>query len=139
MARRFWVVTVVVLGVWNLAFSGITVARAATVGELHCEGRDEPLGIDVAQPRLSWTIRSERRGELQSAYQVLVATSAEILSRDAGDLWDSSKVASARSYGLAYAGKALTSRTRCFGRSAFGTATGRPRPGARPPVGRWAS
>ncbi len=112
--REFWALGVWLTAVWGLALLGTTVARAATVGELRCEGRDNPLGIDVAQPRLSWMIESERRGEYQSAYQILVAASAEALSRDQGDLWDSGKVASSRSYGVEYAGKPLTSRTRCF-------------------------
>ena len=112
--REFWALGVWLTAVWGLALLGTTVVRAATVGELRCEGRDNPLGIDVAQPRLSWMIESERRGEYQSAYQILVAASAEALSRDQGDLWDSGKVASSRSYGVEYAGKPLTSRTRCF-------------------------
>ena len=107
MMRLFWALGVGILGVWGLAFLGGGAARAATVGELRCEGRDDPLGIDVALPRLSWTIRSQRRGELQTAYHVLVATSGEALARDEGDLWDSGKVASARSYGVAYAGRPL--------------------------------
>ncbi len=139
MKPLFLALGVGIICVWGLAFLRGNVARAATVGELRCEGRDDPLGINVAVPRLSWTIRAERRGELQSAYHVLAATSAEALARDEGDLWDSGKVASARSYGVAYAGKPLASRSAAFGRSEFGTATGRLRPGARPPAGRWAS
>jgi alpha-L-rhamnosidase len=102
------------LAVWGLALFGTAVVRAATVAEPRCEGRDDPAGIDVVQPRLSWTIRSERRGEVQSAYQILVAASPEALARDEGDLWDSGKVSSSRTYGVEYAGKPLASRTRCF-------------------------
>ena len=36
-----------------------------------------------------------------------MATNAEALARDEGDLWDSGKVASSRSYGVEYAGKPL--------------------------------
>jgi alpha-L-rhamnosidase len=106
---RFWV-----LGFLGLSFLGIANARSATVGELRCESREDPLGIDVVSPRLSWTISSQRRGEHQSAYRVLVASSPDALARDVGDLWDSGRVASPQSYGIEYAGKPLASRTRCL-------------------------
>jgi alpha-L-rhamnosidase len=32
-----------------------------------------PMGIDVAQPRLSWVLRSDIRGRKQTAYGILVA------------------------------------------------------------------
>jgi alpha-L-rhamnosidase len=38
------------------------------VEKLRCEGIAEPLGIDVAQPRLSWRMRSDERGARQTAY-----------------------------------------------------------------------
>ena len=51
--------------------------HAATMENLRCEARVNPAGIDVTKPRLSWVIQSARRGAAQSAYQVLVAASAE--------------------------------------------------------------
>ena len=48
-----------------------SVAHAVSVGDLRCEYRQEPLGIDVAKPRLSWQLSAGR----QTAYQV-VGTSA---------------------------------------------------------------
>jgi len=44
---------------------------------------------DMPQPRLGWWIDSDQRGEAQTAYQVLVATTPEILTKDQGDVWDS--------------------------------------------------
>jgi hypothetical protein len=32
-----------------------------------------PLGIDATAPRLSWAARSDQRGQIQSAYRILVA------------------------------------------------------------------
>ena len=51
--------------------------------------------------------------EAQTAYQVLVASSAGALAEDHGDLWDSGKTASDQS-ALVYAGKPLASRTVCY-------------------------
>ena len=107
MLRQVWVLCV--MGICFLT----TAAGAATVGDLRCESREEPLGIGVLNP-LSWTIRSERRGERQSAYQILVADAPEGLAQDEGNLWDSGKTVSPRSYGVEYAGKPLVSRLRCF-------------------------
>jgi alpha-L-rhamnosidase len=62
---------------------------------LRCEYLDNPLGIDVVRPRLSWVLiasEAELRGQRQAAYQILVASSLERLVRDEGDLWDSGKV-----------------------------------------------
>jgi len=92
---------------------------AAQVANLRCEYREQPLGIDVAKPRLSWVIaersqKTEIRGQKQTAYQVLVAASPELLAEDKGDLWDSGKVASDQSIQVEYAGQPLASRMRCF-------------------------
>ena len=93
---------------------------------LLCEYRENPLGIDVSKPRLSWVIGSENskletrnldastRGIKQFAYHVLVASSPEMLAQDKGDLWDSGKVESDQQNQIEYAGKPLASRMRCF-------------------------
>ncbi len=81
--------------------------------DLRCEYRSEPLGIDAERPRLSWVLASGRRGEVQTAYRVLVASSPEALAAERGDLWDSGRVASAESLSVAYAGVPLRSGQRC--------------------------
>jgi alpha-L-rhamnosidase len=55
-----------------------------------------------------------QRGLKQTAYQILVASSEELLKQDKGDLWDSGKVMSDQSVNVEYAGKSLTSNQRCF-------------------------
>ena len=119
--RRHAAFAIVAVGL----FCGISVASAAEVADLRCEYRSGPLGIDVATPRLSWRIedggprtevrdqRPEVRGQMQSAYQVLVASTPELLANDQGDLWDSGKVDSAQSIQVEYAGKRLESRQAC--------------------------
>ncbi len=81
---------------------------------LRCEYRVNPLGIDEAQPRLTWRIESDERGIRQTAYQILVTSSAKLLNANSGDLWDSGKISSAVTVNIAYAGKALVSRQQCF-------------------------
>jgi len=84
------------------------------VVDLRCEYMSNPLGVDVTQPRLSWKLESRWRGQKQTAYQVLVADSEGMLKDDRGNLWDSGKVASDQSIHVVYAGRPLTSRTRCY-------------------------
>jgi len=81
---------------------------------LRCEYLRDPLGIDVRRPRLSWVLESDRRGQKQTAYRILVASSEENLRNDIGDLWDSGKVGSDETAHIAYAGKPLRSRMRCY-------------------------
>ncbi len=81
---------------------------------LRCEYLENPLGIDVAQPRLSWYVTSDERGQLQTAYRILVASSDEKLRNDNGDLWDSKKVLSEESVQVLYAGIKLSSGMKCF-------------------------
>ena len=93
----------------------VGISSAAVVTEnLRCEYLRDPLGIDATSPRLSWIITSSRRGEMQTAYQVLVASTKKLLDGNKGDLWDSGKVASDESCQITYSGKPLISREDCF-------------------------
>lgn len=89
-------------------------SAAANAGGLRCENLENPLGIDATQPRLSWMLNSTARGEKQTAYQIIVASSTTKLKASDGDLWDTGKVESDQSIQLNYAGKPLASRTECF-------------------------
>jgi len=82
--------------------------------DLKCESAVAPLGIDVSAPRLSWQLRDDARGSRQTAWQVLVASSGELLAADRGDLWDSGRVASDQTAWIAYAGRPLASSQRVF-------------------------
>lgn len=81
---------------------------------LRCEMLENPQGIDISHPRLSWQIVGSGRNILQTAYQVIVSSSAERLTRDEGDLWDSHLVRSGSSILVNYSGKALKSRMGCY-------------------------
>ncbi len=83
------------------------------VSGLTCEYAADPLGVDVARPRFGWVLKSDTRGQVQSAYQILVAGSAVKLKADVGDKWDSGKVKSARSANVEYRGTLLTSGEAC--------------------------
>jgi len=70
----------------------------------------QPLGIDKT-PMFSWMADMEGFGKAQSAYQIIVSSTAEKAAAHEGDLWDSGKIAGADNFDVAYAGAALTSKT----------------------------
>ena len=120
---------------WLLAFSAIPFvsAIAADLTNLRCEYRDNPLGIDAPQPRLSWVmVEPAARSQRQTAYQVLVATTAELLKLDQGDLWDSGKVVSGESLQIEYGGKPLLSKSRCCWKVRVWDKDGKPSEWSRP-------
>lgn len=103
----------------TLLLAGLLLCSAALseplhIGALRCEYLDNPLGIDVTAPRLGWLLASPERGARQTAWQVLVASSSDLLAQDKGDLWDSGKIPSDQSAQVVYAGKTLQSGQACF-------------------------
>jgi alpha-L-rhamnosidase len=115
MLHRYRVISLSVCAV--LIVCGLTVVPTAEWAQgappaplnLRCEYLKNPVGIDVLKPRFSWIIENPARGEGQSAYELLVASASELLSRNQGDQWDSGKVSSEDSAQVVYAGKALES------------------------------
>ncbi len=127
---------VVGLGAACAAFTALTLPLAAApVRYLRTEYLVNPLGIHETAPRFSWVINSNRRGEKQTGYQVLVASSPELLLKGKGDLWDSGKVISAESTHVVYGGKALHSREHCWWTVRVWDADGKPGPWA--PTATW--
>lgn len=79
--------------------------------QLRCESLINPLGVDLKKPRLSWRVESPERNQLQSAYQVLAASTPDLLARNHGDFWDTGRVESSQTLDLVYEGKPLQSHT----------------------------
>jgi alpha-L-rhamnosidase len=86
------------------------------VGHLRCEYLENPLGIDVLKPRLSWRLFSDRRGARQTAYRIIAAPSADDVTAERNLVWDSGRVESDQSIHVVYAGERLRSRQRVFWR-----------------------
>ncbi|QIP17321.1 family 78 glycoside hydrolase catalytic domain [Spirosoma aureum] len=80
---------------------------------LRTEYKINPV-VDAAKPRLSWELTSAIRGQVQTAYQIMVASSPNLLATDTPDLWNSTKLASNATNQIEYAGKLLPSRTVCY-------------------------
>ncbi|WP_299430205.1 family 78 glycoside hydrolase catalytic domain [uncultured Maribacter sp.] len=84
---------------------------SVTLLDLRCEYRINPLGIDNTSPRLSWKLEGNHqgRGQKQTAYQILVASSLDVLSNNKGDVWNSGKIETNQSVNNTYQGNTLES------------------------------
>jgi alpha-L-rhamnosidase len=101
-----------------IATAHIAVAKPKSpslwVGSLKVEQMSSPMGIDARHPRLSWVIGSTQNDVRQTAYEIIVASSAEKLAKDEGDIWSSGKVESDSSVLVGYKGAPLKSNQRCY-------------------------
>ena len=89
-------------------------AALLRVDQLSCDSLENPMGIDDVQPRLTWILDSDIRGEKQTACQILIASSPELLGQDKGDLWDTGKLMCDETIGTVYAGTPLLSQEHCY-------------------------
>ncbi|MDP4209566.1 MAG: family 78 glycoside hydrolase catalytic domain [Bacteroidota bacterium] len=90
------------------AFGKIKVEKPVT------EYNANPIGIDIAKPRLSWQLISDVNNSLQTAYEIHAADSPELLKGNKKLLWNSGKVTSDQSVNIEYAGPALKSAQRVW-------------------------
>src|SRR5690554_467609 len=86
------------------------------VTDLRTEYTNNPLGIDVTKPRLSWKMNSRGRGQTQTAYQIQVASSESELLDDNPDMWNTDQVKSDQSVNVEYEGEPLESGKRYYWR-----------------------
>lgn len=86
------------------------------VADLKCEYKTNPIGIDNASPRFSWKLIQEKqtRGQKQTAFQILVASSLTKLNDNIGDVWDSGKIETDQSLHNTYQGAPLVSAKKYF-------------------------
>jgi alpha-L-rhamnosidase len=108
MFKRYIVITAFLTFSLNAAFAQVSLQNLRT------ELLQEPLGIDVLKPKLSWEIHSAQRDVKQTAYQVLVASSVDKLTEKDADIWNSGQVNSATSVYNEYAGQALKSKNKYY-------------------------
>lgn len=84
-----------------------TTASPLRIVQQRTEYRVNPIGLDVALPRMQWQLESALENEWQTAYRVRVAGSEAALVDGEADLWDSGKVHSGESTQIVYGGSPL--------------------------------
>ena len=85
---------------------------AYEVEEIRCQSKLNPVGVGRT-PQFSWTLSSDQRCQIQSAYHIRVANCPENLSNEQGPCWDSGKVTSSQTLHVPYQGSPLKSGT-CY-------------------------
>ena len=75
--------------------------------KLLVEYAENPINIDIPNPRFSWIIASAGRNQTQQAFRLFVASSGKLLSEKDADLWDSGKISSSETLQHEYGGRPL--------------------------------
>ena len=73
--------------------------------------RRQTAAIRSATPFLGWVVNSDRPNTLQTAYQIMVASSRDLLDRNEADMWNSNRTESDESVAVLYRGKPLQTST----------------------------
>jgi alpha-L-rhamnosidase len=100
--------------------------KPAAPAGLLVNGVSNPLAIEREATRFSWRSEDGGRGERQTAYQIMVASSADSLARGNADYWDSGKVDSDQSASVEYMGKPLPPAARIWWKVRIWDQTGKP-------------
>ncbi|MBR9999191.1 MAG: family 78 glycoside hydrolase catalytic domain [Cyclobacteriaceae bacterium] len=100
--------------------------REIEFSSLLCEYEENPLGIDNPAPRLTWIPENTLQGGFQTAWQVLVSDSPEMLDRDEGNIWDSGRVFSSQSAQVEYEGKPLQTARKYYWKVRIWDQAGKP-------------
>lgn len=78
--------------------------------DLKVEDQIDPIGIGDTTPEFSWITEDYESDQIQKAFQILVASSIDLLDENIADLWNSGKIKNNNSAYITYTGKSLTSR-----------------------------
>ena len=103
-----------ILFIWILSVISLSGFGKTTVVKTVCEYHENPVGIDIIQPRLSWQLQSDEKNVTQSAYEIRVAFSQSDLGKKGKQLWNSGKVMSGQSVNVVYEGPAIESMQRVW-------------------------
>ncbi|MEI7948245.1 MAG: alpha-L-rhamnosidase C-terminal domain-containing protein [bacterium] len=93
----------------GVSILSVNASWALTPHDLMCDLLAKPGWVPVpdARPQFSWCFKDGEQGDLQTAYQIQVATSTSCFRAETPDLWDSGKVMSGESLFVTYGGKPL--------------------------------
>jgi len=102
--------------------SGLSINFLTHAGQVFLNGYPTNTSLDQAvgrienfqfaeiaqkQPFFGWIVNSDLNNTVQTAYQILVSSSLENISKNKGDFWDSGKIESDQSLNITYSGKNL--------------------------------
>ncbi|MEM6380330.1 MAG: family 78 glycoside hydrolase catalytic domain, partial [Bacteroidota bacterium] len=102
---------------WVIIFTTLNTSfllAQVEVNNLVCEYLENPIGIAMAKPRLSWQLNASATDVMQAAYEIRAAESLKNLEKKNKLFWSSGKMDSDQSVNVNYAGPSLTSMQRVY-------------------------
>ena len=58
-----------------------------SVSQMKCNGFENPVGTGTT-PSFSWIPLAQKRGQTETAYEIIVGSDKEITRKFIGDMWD---------------------------------------------------
>jgi len=104
--KKLTLIIVLIISFYQYNFAGII----AKVVNLRIETKENPIGIDMFQPRFSWQLSSELLNISQQAYQIMVASTAANLKAEKNLVWNTGKVSDSKSIFIPYTGSKLNAK-----------------------------
>ncbi|MCE5346061.1 MAG: glycoside hydrolase family 78 protein [Bacteroidales bacterium] len=77
-----------------------------SVSQIKCNGIENPVGTGNV-PDFSWILKSDKRDQIQTAYQIVVSSARGIINKGKGDVWDTGKIVAGKSSWISYRGARL--------------------------------
>lgn len=84
------------------------------IENLKCEYLENPMGIEVGNPRLTWQVTPSESNASQKTYQIIAGTDSIEVSVGNGNFWDSGKISSIQSINVPFKGKSPESGKKYF-------------------------
>jgi alpha-L-rhamnosidase len=90
---------------------GLTITATPSLQPVYptCEYQENPLGIDIGKPRLSWNFNSTERNQIQTAYEIIVSDNEKDIKSQKGNSWQTGKIKSEANIHIEYNGTPLIS------------------------------
>jgi alpha-L-rhamnosidase len=107
MIKKNWLLFITLVGC-------IALPIKLSAQHLLVENKKNPIGIDVAYPRFSWQLISDKRNVMQTAYEIRVSDNVPDLLKNRNIIWSSGKQISDSSVHVSYKGKELQSNKKYY-------------------------
>ena len=120
MKQKTWFLTTwyVTFGICVGAFFPLLIHGIETIqiASIKCENKVDPLGVPLKTLHFGWTMVSNVRNQMQTAYRLVVSSSQSSFESGTYDIWDSGRIQSSNNFFVPYDGDKLHPGARYFWR-----------------------